>query len=161
VRRPVRCALGLSAGRGEAVGKFVGEGGAYGYSGRMRVRVLYFGVLREMRGRSDEAIELKDGASAGDLLRILRGRTSNASMAKIPKGGVGGASAGAQPGFDSDSDSDARLWRSLAVAVNREYVMAETTLQHGDEVALLPPVSGGCSGPFADGEKRASLGKDC
>jgi molybdopterin converting factor small subunit len=151
VRRPVRCALGLSAGQGEVVGKFVGEGGAYGYSGRMRVRVLYFGVLRETMGRSDETIELRDGASAGDLLRILRMRTSNASMAKEPDGGVGGANAGAPPGVDSDSDfnsdSDARLWRSLAVAVNREYVRAETVLQGGDEVALLPPVSGGSFGP--------------
>src|SRR4029077_13614278 len=32
---------------------------------------------------------------------------------------------------------------SLAVAVNQEYAGAETGLKSGDEVALLPPVSGG------------------
>jgi molybdopterin converting factor subunit 1 len=90
----------------------------------MRVRVLYFGVLREMLGRSDEAMDLNEGATVGELVRVLRGRASNESMA------------------------DDRLWSSLAVAVNREYVAAETVLRGGDEVALLPPVSGGllCAG---------------
>jgi molybdopterin converting factor subunit 1 len=98
----------------------------------MRVRVLYFGVLREMLGRSDEAMELGEGATVGELLRVLRGRASNESMAND------------------------RTWKGLAVAVNREYVGAETVLRGGDEVALLPPVSGGC---YAHGERRASLAK--
>lgn len=34
--------------------------------------------------------------------------------------------------------------RSIAVAVNREYARREDVLRDGDEVALLPPVSGGC-----------------
>jgi molybdopterin converting factor small subunit len=38
---------------------------------------------------------------------------------------------------------DERLWRSLAVAVNREYSPLNVVLRDGDEVALLPPVSGG------------------
>lgn len=37
----------------------------------------------------------------------------------------------------------ARLAPSLAIAVNREYADAERILQAGDEVALIPPVSGG------------------
>jgi len=36
-----------------------------------------------------------------------------------------------------------RLVPSLAVAVNREYAGADRVLNHGDEVALIPPVSGG------------------
>jgi molybdopterin converting factor small subunit len=40
-------------------------------------------------------------------------------------------------------DFEQRLWRSLAVAVNREYGSASIVLRDGDEVALLPPVSGG------------------
>lgn len=32
---------------------------------------------------------------------------------------------------------------SLAVAVNKEYAEDETPLQPGDEIALIPPVSGG------------------
>ncbi len=39
---------------------------------------------------------------------------------------------------------DEAVWKTLAVAVNREYAGLETVLQDGDEVALLPPVSGGC-----------------
>ena len=39
---------------------------------------------------------------------------------------------------------DEGLWRSLAVAVNREYSSLAVVLREGDEVALLPPVSGGC-----------------
>jgi molybdopterin converting factor small subunit len=110
----------------------------------MRVRVLYFGVLREKMGRSDEAIELQDEATAGDLLRVLRGRTSKASMANGANAGVGGAAEAAGSGCEPDSEP--RLWQSLAVAVNREYGSAETVLRGGDEVALLPPVSGGSFG---------------
>jgi MoaD family protein len=79
--------------------------------------------MREMLGRSDEALELGEGATVGELLQILRGRASNESMAEV------------------------RLWQSLAVAVNREYVTVETALRGGDEVAVLPPVSGGCYAP--------------
>jgi len=43
------------------------------------------------------------------------------------------------------------LWSSLAVAVNREYVTAAHPLSDGDEVALLPPVSGGAPDPLAEG----------
>ena len=92
----------------------------------MRVRVLYFGVLREMAGIADEAAELADGATVGDLLGLLRARTSNTGM-----------------GNETEEDLIERLGRSLAVAVNREYGSASIVLREGDEVALLPPVSGG------------------
>jgi molybdopterin converting factor subunit 1 len=35
------------------------------------------------------------------------------------------------------------VWDSIAVAVNQEYARGGDVLQDGDEVALLPPVSGG------------------
>jgi molybdopterin converting factor subunit 1 len=88
----------------------------------MRVRVLTFGVLRERLGGSEETVELKEGSTASELIEILRGRTSNPSRG---------------------SGADEGLWRSLAVAVNREYASREIILREGDEVALLPPVSGG------------------
>jgi molybdopterin converting factor small subunit len=34
-------------------------------------------------------------------------------------------------------------WDSIAVAVNQEYARVDDVLKDGDEVALLPPVSGG------------------
>ncbi len=36
-----------------------------------------------------------------------------------------------------------KLWSTLAIAVNRNYAAADCQLHDGDEVALLPPVSGG------------------
>ena len=35
------------------------------------------------------------------------------------------------------------MWPRIAIAVNQAYCSRETVLQQGDEVALLPPVSGG------------------
>jgi molybdopterin converting factor subunit 1 len=79
----------------------------------MRVRVLYFGVLKDVFGRGDEVMELEDGASVADLIAVRRGQGA------------------------------AGVWDSIAVAVNQEYARAEVVLKNGDEVALLPPVSGG------------------
>ncbi len=105
----------------------------------MRVVVLFFGVLKELLGGADESVELPEGAAVGDLLRVLRERTSN-----NPKDDTTGIR------------MEERLWESLAVAVNREYAAASVVLREGDEVALLPPVSGGC---FAHGDRLASLAK--
>jgi len=95
----------------------------------MRVQVLYFGVLKERFGAAGEAVQLADGATVGDLVRELQARTSNPAMSSALSG--------------ADSDSSLRLWQSLAIAVNREYAALDTVLREGDEVALLPPVSGG------------------
>lgn len=91
----------------------------------MRIKVLYFGLLRERFGAEAE-VELPAGAKVSELLRLLKSNTSKTS--------TGG---GPSPSLEE------RLWRSLAVAVNREYVTSGVELQDGDEVALLPPVSGG------------------
>ena len=82
-----------------------------GYAVWMRVRVLYFGVLKDAFGRAGESLALAEGASVADLLRVIRG----------PEG----------------------FWDSIAVAVNQEYAKGSDVLKEGDEVALLPPVSGG------------------
>jgi molybdopterin converting factor small subunit len=97
--------------------------------------VLFFGVLRDSFGGPDEVAELPDGATVGELLGLLRGRTSKDLM------------------DEGKRSSDEQLWRSLAVAVNREYGSTSIVLREGDEVALLPPVSGGS---FVEGEKPAS-----
>jgi molybdopterin converting factor subunit 1 len=111
----------------EAWSRWTGaRSGGSRYSEPMQVRVLYFGVLRDVAGAAEETVELADGATVGDLLGLLRARTSN-----------GGMDHGTEEGLSE------RLWRSLAVAVNREYGSASIVLREGDEVALLPPVSGG------------------
>lgn len=83
------------------------------YAFGMRVRVLYFGVLKDGFGREGEWLELAEGARVTDLVAVCRG-----GFAAAP-------------------------WESIAVAVNQEYARASDVLKEGDEVALLPPVSGG------------------
>lgn len=83
----------------------------------MQVRVLYFGILRDQQSSAVQTAELPAGATVADLLRLLRAQSSKSSM-------------------------DA-LWDRLAVAVNRDYAAAAHVLRDNDEVALLPPVSGG------------------
>jgi molybdopterin converting factor small subunit len=86
-----------------------------GYHGAVKVDLLYFGVLKDFFGGERDVVELADGGSVADLLRQLRGRAGD----EMP------------------------VWDSLAVAVNRDYAGLATPLNDGDEVALLPPVSGG------------------
>jgi molybdopterin synthase catalytic subunit len=81
----------------------------------MRVRVLLFGVLKDIFGRPEDALELSAQSTTSDLLDHYRRR--------VPERG--------------------ELFRSLAVAVNQRYVSSSEMLHEGDEVALLPPVSGG------------------
>lgn len=80
----------------------------------MRVTLLAFGMLRELLGRT-APLDLPAGSTVEDLLERCRALT---------------------PEKDG-------LWSSVAVAVNQEYVRAGHRLAEGDEVALLPPVSGG------------------
>lgn len=80
----------------------------------MRLRVLFFGVLRERFGLHEE-LEKFPGRTVADLLQYYR----------------------------AVSPELQDLWQTVAVAVNQEYATAPTTLADGDEVALLPPVSGG------------------
>ena len=84
----------------------------------MRVCVLYFGVLKDLVGHGRSEMNLAEGASVAELLEAHRG------LAKGPES----------------------LWESIAVAVNQEYARAGDVLKDGDEVALLPPVSGGIQG---------------
>lgn len=86
-----------------------------GYADAMRVRVLAFGMLREMLPSGDFALELPEGCTVAELVARQR----------------------------EHSGAKERIWQALAVAVNREYAPGERVLREGDEVALLPPVSGG------------------
>jgi len=81
----------------------------------MQIRVLLFGVLRELVGRSTDVVELPEGARVGDVFVHYAER--------VPR--IAGLSS------------------SLAFSVNQEYAGADRKLTGGDEVGLLPPVSGG------------------
>ena len=81
----------------------------------MRVNLLAFGILRDLLGETTGPVELSDGATVADLMERC--------WAALP-----------EQNFPPSA---------IAVAVNREYVPASHRLADGDEVALLPPVSGG------------------
>jgi molybdopterin synthase catalytic subunit len=81
----------------------------------MQVRVLYLGMLRDIAGLDHETVELDEAARLGDLFARLEQR--------LPK----------LQAFRS----------SIALALNQEYADATAELHDKDEVALIPPVSGG------------------
>ena len=81
----------------------------------MRVRVLFFGILKDLVGKPEESVDLHEGALVRDVLAYYGSR--------IPR-------------FNGSLSS-------IAIAVNQQYAGPDTTLNPSDEVALLPPVSGG------------------
>src|SRR5260370_6445887 len=85
----------------------------------MRVRVLFFGQLKEIVGRGEDYAELVDGARLEDLFASYGQR--------YPK----------LAGFR----------HSLVASVNQSLVDWASPLAMGDEVAFLPPVSGGAATP--------------
>lgn len=78
------------------------------------VSVLLFGITREITGQSALSVPLKKDSRVGDVLDLLRGQYPE--LAAI---------------------------RSLLVAVNGEYAETDQIINSRDEIALIPPVSGG------------------
>ncbi len=89
----------------------------------MRVRIRLFAVQRELAGTREVALDLPDGGTAADAWTGL--------VALHPA---------LAPGRDS-----------VRFARNGKYADATTGLTDGDEVAMIPPVSGGAG---SDGETR-------
>ena len=76
--------------------------------------VLLFGIARDLTGQSSVSVSLSPKSSVADLLNTVYGQYPALSGIK-----------------------------SLLVAVNGEYAEADQPLTHQDEIALIPPVSGG------------------
>lgn len=81
----------------------------------MKIRVLFFGLARDVAGLAEEQIDLQNGPVVGDLRRQYEARF---------------------PRF-------AEMSGSMLVAVNEEFRERSWPLHEGDEVAFIPPVSGG------------------
>jgi len=79
----------------------------------MTIRVLFFAYLRERVGIREAAIEMPVDATVGELWHVLRAR------------------------YDRLPPDSPRF------AVNQVYVDKGHTLHDNDELALIPPVSGG------------------
>ena len=81
----------------------------------MNVDVRYFAAAREAAGREAESVALEEGATVAALKDRL---------------------------FALHPDLRA-LERGLRFAVGERFAAVDTSLTHGDLVALIPPVSGG------------------
>jgi MoaE-MoaD fusion protein len=81
----------------------------------MLVRVLFFGMLKDVVGRGSDSLTLPPGATLADLLERYQ--------SEFPRLG--------------------QFLPSLALSINHEYAAVGQPLHENDEVALLPPVSGG------------------
>lgn len=83
----------------------------------MRVTVRLFAILRDRAGARFIDIELPQRATVADALEILAQRSElSDALTRIP----------------------------VRMAVNREYADAHSELHPDDELALIPPISGGC-----------------
>ena len=79
------------------------------------VKALFFGGLKEVAGRAEESVELAPGSRIEDLFAHFISRCPELS----------------------------RYRASLVASRNQEFAAWNTPLESGDEIAFLPPVSGG------------------
>jgi molybdopterin synthase catalytic subunit len=82
----------------------------------MRITVKLFAILRDRAGAGELPLELPADATVQSACSEI--------VKKLPE--------------------IRELLPKVAFAVNREYVKSDAILYEGDELALLPPVSGGC-----------------
>jgi molybdopterin synthase catalytic subunit len=92
----------------------------------MRIRVLLFGQLKDIVGRQEDWLELQPGTPVSAVLAYY--------ARQFPKVGS--------------------LASSIACSVNQEYALGAAVLNENDEVALLPPVSGGLEISSKDLDKK-------
>ncbi len=79
----------------------------------MNIQVLLFARLRELLGSTSLSVDISDGATVGDVIAQL------------------------------EREHAALLGQSFAAAVNQCYSERDQVLKDCDELALIPPVSGG------------------
>jgi molybdopterin converting factor subunit 1 len=82
---------------------------------RMKVRLLFFAVLRDIAGTDARELSLAEGTTASEVWALLR-----ASYPKLMEY--------AQPPM---------------IAINESYAAPDAALREGDELAFIPPVAGG------------------
>ena len=81
----------------------------------MHITVKLFALIREKAGADTLALDLPPGADLQQLVEAIRHQ---------------------QPALEPYLDN-------MRFSLDMDFVDAETTLQDGDEVVLIPPVSGG------------------
>lgn len=83
--------------------------------GLMQIRILFFGILKDIVGSNQDELEMPEGSSVADVLARYELRFPKLRES-LP---------------------------SIALAVNQQYAGPDAKLKSGDEIAVLPPVSGG------------------
>lgn len=86
----------------------------------MKIKLLFFGLARDLTGVAEEVVELPEGERLASLWAQTRERFPRLE----------------------------EITSSLLTAVNQGVAGPSTVLQDGDEIAFLPPVSGGDSEDF-------------
>jgi MoaE-MoaD fusion protein len=92
----------------------------------MQVRILFFGVLKDLTGRGSDLLNLPEHATLGDVFIHYEEIT--------PRLG--------------------ELAASIAISINQEFAGPDSQLKEGDEIAFLPPVSGGLADSGSDMRAR-------
>lgn len=85
------------------------------YDSGVRVRVLFFGQLKDITGASEDSLEIGEGSSLEVVFSHYASRFPRLK----------------------------ELRSSIVIARNHQFADASTTVSEGDEIAFLPPVSGG------------------
>lgn len=80
----------------------------------MNIKVLFFGITKDLTGTSETSVSLTNEATVKDFKEILNREFGNLSNID-----------------------------SYAIAVNETYAKEDTVLRSNDIVAIIPPVSGG------------------
>jgi molybdopterin converting factor subunit 1 len=81
----------------------------------MKVRLLFFAVLRDIAGKSEAELSLAEGTRAADVWQSMRrDYAALGDYSQLP-----------------------------LIAINEEYASPDTALRDGDELAFIPPVAGG------------------
>jgi MoaE-MoaD fusion protein len=91
----------------------------------MRVKVLFFGMLRDVVGRAEDSLEVAEGTALSAVFNGYAGRFPRMR----------------------------EMAGSIVMARNQEFAAPSTTVAEGDEIAFMPPVSGGSDGPEITDER--------
>src|ERR1700704_635323 len=95
----------------------------------IHVRVLFFGAARDATGREELELALSSQANVASAFAQLL----------------------------ADYPALARFGNSLLLAVNQEYALPDRKISDGDELAVLPPVSGGSEETATETQSRAGF----
>jgi molybdopterin converting factor subunit 1 len=79
------------------------------------IKVLFFGAAADRAGTRETELDVRDGATLAEVWKLIVERYAHL----------------------------APMRDTLAFAVNGEYARGDDAVSSGDEVAVLPPVSGG------------------